>query len=285
MSTAGEPIANTEQAEYWDGHEGDHWVRHQQRYDQLTGAFNQTLLDAAAVTDTDRVLDIGCGNGQTTRLAARNAARGTALGVDLSTAMLEQAHRDTADEGITNVTFEHGDAQVHPFAPGSFDVALSRFGIMFFADPAAGFANITRALRTDGRLIFTCWQDALANEYITVPAGALLDHVPLPDLGGPDQPGPFSLADPDRITSLLEKAGLDQISTTAVATPMRLGDDADDAVAFIADTDIARTFLDPVDPDTATHALDAVRTTLRTHEQPDGLFLNGAAWLVTAHRP
>jgi SAM-dependent methyltransferase len=199
--------------------------------------------------------------------------------------MLETARHDAMAEGITNFTFERGDAQVHPFAPDDFDVALSRFGVMFFTDPIAAFANITRALRPGGRLVFVCWQDALANEYITVPASALLELVPLPDLGGPDQPGPFSLADPDRIRSLLTAAELDQITITPVEMPMRLGDDTDDAVAFIADTDIARTFLDPVDPDTATRAIEAVRTTLRTHQTPHGLFLNGAAWLVTAHKP
>src|SRR6266545_878935 len=248
MSTGGEAFANTEQAEFWDGHEGDHWVRHQERYDQLTGAFTPSLLDAAAIGDTDRVLDVGCGNGQTTRLAARAAAHGSALGLDLSTAMLDRARREATAEGVTNATFERGDAQVHPFSPGAFDVAISRFGIMFFADPAAGFANIAAALRPGGRLVFVCWQDAMANEYLTVPAGALLELVPLPDLGGPDEPGPFSLADPDRIRSLLGKAELDQVTVTPVETPMRLGDDADDAVAFIAENDIARAFLDPVDP-------------------------------------
>jgi SAM-dependent methyltransferase len=285
MSGSGDAVANTEQAEFWDGVEGDHWVRHQERYDGLTGAFTDALLAAAAIGETDWVLDIGCGNGQTTRLAARGAPRGTALGLDLSTAMLERARGDAVAEGVTNVTFERGDAQVHPFAPGGFDVAVSRFGVMFFDDPAAAFANIGHALRSGGRLAFVCWQDALSNEYITVPAGALLEHVPLPDLGGPDAPGAFSLVDPDRITSVLTKAGFDEVTVSPVVTPMRLGGDADDAVAFIADNDIARKFLDPVDPETAARALDAVRATLRAHERPEGLFLNGAAWLVTARRP
>src|SRR6266508_3479562 len=96
-------VANTEQADFWDGDEGVHWVRNQQRYDRITGAFNDALLSAAQIGDTDRVLDIGCGNGQTTRLAARRAAHGSALGVDLSSAMLDQARRTAAEEGITNV--------------------------------------------------------------------------------------------------------------------------------------------------------------------------------------
>ncbi len=156
---------------------------------------------------------------------------------------------------------------------------------MFFADPVAGFTNVARALRPGGRLAFVCWQDALSNEYITVPAGALLEILPMPDLGGPDEPGAFSLAAPDRIDSLLGDAGLDDVAITAAEASLRLGDDADDAVGFIASTDIARAMLEPVDSGTATRAVDAVREALRAHQRPDGLFLSGAAWLVTARRP
>ncbi len=123
MTSPGDEIANNDQADFWDGDEGDHWVHHQQRYDAITGAFNEALLAAANIGDSDQVLDIGCGNGQTTRLAARRAGHGSALGVDLSSAMLDQARRTAAEEGITNVAFEQGDAQVHPFPPRGFDVA------------------------------------------------------------------------------------------------------------------------------------------------------------------
>jgi SAM-dependent methyltransferase len=278
-------IVNVDQAAEWEGPEGEHWVAHQQRYEGLSAGFTPALLDAAAIAPTDQVLDIGCGCGATTRLAARAARDGAALGVDLSGPMLRQAATDAAAEGLTNVTFERADAQVHPFPPASFNIAISRFGVMFFADPLAAFTNIASALTPGGRLAFLCWQDLTRNQWVAVPASAALAHVPFPDLGAPDQPGPFSLADPDRTTQLLTDAGYSDITTIGIDAPMRLGDDADDAVAFLSGIGVARTLLATVDPDTAQQALTAVRDALQPYQQPDGLSLDGAAWLVTALRP
>ncbi|MGH9185794.1 MAG: class I SAM-dependent methyltransferase [Acidimicrobiales bacterium] len=280
----GQDVVNTDQAAAWDGDEGTHWVSHQHRYETMTGAFTEPLLDAAAIAATDRILDIGCGCGQTTRLAAGQAPQGHGLGVDLSRAMLDRAEADAADAALTNVRFEQGDAQVHRFSPRAFDVAISRFGIMFFADPVTAFTNIGSALVAGGRLAFLCWQDVTRNAWITVPASAALAHVPIPDLGAADEPGPFSLADPNRISDLLTRAGFTDIETTSVEAPLRLGSDADDAVSFLSGTGIARALLESVDPDTATRALDAIRDALRPYERPDGLCLGGAAWLVTSHR-
>jgi SAM-dependent methyltransferase len=281
----GRSIVNEDQASAWDGEEGAHWVAHQDRYDAMTGAFTDRLLEAAALAGTDRVLDVGCGCGQTTRLAAQRARGGFALGIDLSTAMLERARALAAGEGVDNAHFDRGDAQVYPFVSEGFDVAISRFGVMFFADPVAAFANIRAALRPNGWITFTAWQDMGHNQWITVPAGAALAHVPVPELDAPDQPGPFSLADPDRITRILTHAGYDEITTNPVGAPIRLGADAEDAVSFIAGTGLARSLLDPVDPATAAKALDAMRDALRPYERPDGLALDGAAWLVAARRP
>jgi SAM-dependent methyltransferase len=279
------PVANAEQASAWDGGEGAHWVAHQTRYEAMAPAFTERLLAAAALAEPDRVLDVGCGCGQTTRLAARQASAGHALGVDLSTAMVERARAQAADEGIGNARFERADAQVHPFAPEVFDVAISRFGIMFFDDPVAAFTNIHGALRPGGWITFVCWRGFEHNQWLAVPAGAALAHVPVPDLGAPDGPGPFSLAEPERVVQVLSRAGFDEISTNPVDAPVRLGRDADDAVSFLSGTALARTLLDPVDPGTAARALDAVRDALRPYERPDGLTLDGAAWLVAARRP
>jgi len=278
--------ANAEQAAAWDGDEGAHWVRHQHRYEAMTQGFTEPLLAAAAITETDRVLDVGCGCGQTTRLAAGRASRGVAVGIDLSGPMLRRARDDAAAEAIANVRFEQGDAQVHRFPAAGFDVAISRFGVMFFDDSGAAFANIRAGLAAGGRLAFLCWQDISHNDWIAVPAGAVLTHVPLPDdLGAPDAPGPFSLSDPARIADLLTNAGFDGITTTSIEAPLRLGDDADDAVTFIGGTAMARGLLEPVDPATAARALDEVRNALRPYERPGGLALGAAAWLVTARRP
>jgi SAM-dependent methyltransferase len=278
-------IANVEQAEAWNGDEGAHWVAHQDRYDAMNAAFTEHLLAAAAIGERESVLDIGCGNGKTTRLAAERASSGRTVGVDLSAPMLERARTIAREDGITNVTFEQGDAQVHPFPPAVFDVVISRFGVMFFGDPVAALANIGRAVRPGGRLAFLCWRDMGENEWLMVPASGALQHVPLPDLGAPGAPGPFSLADRDRINQVLDAAGWTDGVATAVDEPVLLGRDAADTVTFLAGTGIARTLLAEADEETATRALAAVGDALRPYEQPDGLRLRGAAWLVTAVHP
>jgi SAM-dependent methyltransferase len=198
--------------------------------------------------------------------------------------MLERARADAAAEGLGNVRFERADAQTHPFPRQSFDLAVSRFGVMFFDDPIAAFANIGAALVPRGRLVFVCWQDVAHNEWITVPAGAALSHVPFPDLDDADAPGPFSLSDPARIDDVLTRAGFEGITVAAVEGPLRLGDDADDAVGFLSGIGVARELLGSVDADTAARALAAVSDALRSHEGPGGVFLGGAGWLVTARR-
>jgi SAM-dependent methyltransferase len=278
------PIANTEQAEAWNSEEGLHWAAHQDRYDAMSGAFTEPLLDAAVIAETDIVLDIGCGNGQSTRLAARRAHRGRAVGLDLSAPMLERAAATAANESIANVSFLQGDAQVHQLPAAEFDVAISRFGVMFFADPVAAFANIASAVRSDGRLAFVCWQDLTRNEWLMVPAGAALEHVGMPEVGEPGAPGPFSLAEPARIEAILGEVDFADVDITGIDAPMRLGDSAADAVAFLRGTGMARALLEKADAPTAARALDAVSAALRPYEQPGGLFLTGAAWLVTARR-
>jgi SAM-dependent methyltransferase len=282
---SGVPIVNTEQADAWNKDEGRHWADHQDRYDALNFEFTERLLNAAAITETDAVLDIGCGNGQTTRLAARRASRGRAVGFDLSAPMLERAAATAADEGVTNVSFEQGDAQVHLFSPGAFDVTISRYGVMFFADPVAAFTNIGAALRSDGRLAFLCWQDLARNEWLMASAGAALQYVQMPDLGVPGAPGPFAFAEPERVQEILDKAGFKNVELDSVEAPMRLGDNAEDAVAFLRGTGVGRALLDNADDASAARALDAVTDALRPHEKSNGVYLNGAAWLVVGSRP
>jgi SAM-dependent methyltransferase len=278
-------IANAEQADAWDGDEGEHWAAHQDRYDTMSEPFTPPLFEAAALGPRKEVLDVGCGCGYTTRAAARAAGHGHALGVDLSHAMLERARAAAAADGLTNVRFEQGDAQVHPFPPGLFDAVISRFGTMFFADPIAAFTNLARATRPAGRLSMLCWQELARNPWLTVPATAALAHVAMPDVSAPDAPGPFSLADPDCIRATLSAAGFDHLDITPVVAPLRLGDDATDAVSFLAGTGIARTLLDGIDASTAQRVLEAVGEALRPYETPAGTLLDGAAWLVTATGP
>jgi len=167
------------QAQYWNGPEANHWLVHEHRYERMGASFTRLVLDAAAVARADRVLDIGCGTGSTTCTAARAADDGQALGVDIARPLLQRAKQRARHDSLTNVRFEHGDAQTHRLAPQGFDVAISRFGVMFFSDPTAAFANIARGLRPGGRIAFVCWQPMANNEWITVlSAAAAAQHIP-----------------------------------------------------------------------------------------------------------
>ncbi|MER5646009.1 methyltransferase domain-containing protein [Streptosporangium sp. NPDC002524] len=278
-------IVNTEQAEAWNGYEGSHWADHQARYDAVNSGFNDHLLAAAAIGDRDRVLDVGCGNGQVTRLAAGRARRGEAVGIDLSAPMLRRARASAADEGVANVTFEEGDAQIHPFPASAYDVAVSRFGIMFFADPVAAFANIGRALRPGGRLAILSLRRMADNDLGAVFA-AMAEHLPpSPAPAGPGAPGPESLADPARVHEVLTGAGFEKVTCTPVDASQVWGEDAADAAGFLGAWGPVRFALDQVGEDTAARALDALTAALRPYEEPGAVRLRGAAWLITATRP
>lgn len=278
-------MTNQEQARYWNGGEAAHWLVHEARYERMLAPFTGHLLAAAAIGGADRVLDIGCGTGSTTRAAGRVAIQGAALGVDLSVAMLRQAAHRAQQEGLTNVRFGHGDAQVHRFTPGAGDAAVSRFGVMFFADPAAAFANIARGLRPGGRLVFVCWQHLADNQWIAVPGAAAAQHVALPPPDDPTAPGPFSLGDRDRIATVLRAAAFSDVVIEPVAEPLWMGSDVVDTVAFLESTGIWNSLLRDADPPTVARVGEAVQAALEPYVTPDGLLLGSGAWLVTASWP
>lgn len=273
---------NTEQIAHWNGEEARHWVDAQDRYDRQLAPFADAVLHAAAITSTDRVLDLGCGCGHTTMLAAQRAA--TAVGVDISAPMLEQAHAEATAQHVENVRFEQADAQSQVFRASSFDVAISRFGVMFFDDPLAAFSNVAHALGHGGRLVFVCWQDLAHNEWLLVPGMAAAEHVALPDTGSADGPGMFSLADPDDVRALLGEAGFDQVDVAAFETRMLLagGGTLDETTEFLLGTGIARRMFVGAAPDARARAIDAVRAALAEHYEGDGVRLGAATWLVTA---
>lgn len=213
----------------WEGELGEHWAANAARQEALLGRFTPRLLDAARISAGDDVLDVGCGTGQTTRAAARLADPGRVLGVDISTPVLERARADAVGSAAQNLAFAQADAQTYAFAEASWDVAISRFGMMFFSDPAAAFANIGRAVRPGGRLAFLCWQAMERNEYVALPLRVAAAHGFEAPPGG-EGPGPYSPADPRRTESLLTSAGFDRIHTEPVEELLRVGDDADDVL-------------------------------------------------------
>lgn len=283
MTTGSE--ANASQVEHWNGEEARHWVTDQDRYDKMLAPFATALIEAAALAPDAQVLDVGCGTGPTTCDAARAAAQGHARGLDISRPMIEAARTRAARQDVTNATFEVGDAQTYAFRP-EVDVVISRFGVMFFDDPHAAFKNLHTSLAASGRLVFVCWQDLFDNEWMAVPGLAAAQHVPLPDLGPPDAPGPFSLGDPERVRNLLKSAGYTRIAIDPFDTTMLLGGGGslDDALTFLRSTGMARALFADAPAETVERAVDAVATALEPYVTPDGVRMGAAAWLVVAAR-
>ncbi|MFD0318237.1 class I SAM-dependent methyltransferase [Streptomyces flavalbus] len=270
-------IAHPRQARAWNGPFGAHWAAHADRYDTMLAELNDVLFDAAGVTVADRVLDVGCGSGATTRIAARRAARSHVVGVDLSAPLLRLARRRTAAERLTNVTYVEADAQTHPFPANGYDVIVSRGGVMFFADHAAAFANLARALRPGGRLVFVCPRPAGPDSQEVrafAPFGRLL--------GAPDADAEaahtamMSLSDPAALQQALN--GYEDVTVDPVDVWTVWGRDAADAVDFALSRDArGRTF----SPALRAELADA----LSPYETPHGVRLRTGVWLVRATRP
>ncbi|HEU5417908.1 MAG TPA: class I SAM-dependent methyltransferase [Streptosporangiaceae bacterium] len=281
-------IPNAQQAEHWNTGDGvAHWIANHARYERMHAPFTAMILDAAGLEPGTSVLDVGCGCGGTTLAAARLIRPGRATGLDLSGPMLARARADAAAAGLGNVQFVQGDAQVHDLGPARSDTVLSRFGVMFFADPVAAFANIRSATRPAGRLIFVCWQPMAANQWLLVPATALAEHVQPPDLGTGDGPGIFALADPDRLRRILAAAGWQDIDIAARQVPVLVGGGGtvDDAVEFLRAGAVGRTALAGADAGTADRAIASVRSALAPYADAGGVRLGAAVWLVQAAAP
>ena len=211
------------------------------------------------------------------------AQAGSALGVDISVPAIERARELAEAQGVRNVTFEQADAQVHRFPRERFDLAISRFGTMFFAEPVAAFTNIGRALRPAGRLVMMVWQAHDRNEWdmairraLTGPEGSAA----VPSAG----PDPFSLADPPAVTAILEAAGFADVTFTDVREPMYFGPDVATALDWIRGFACTREVLDRLDPDAAARALGRLRVMLTEHSGHKGVRFDSRAWIVTARR-
>jgi SAM-dependent methyltransferase len=240
-------------------------------YDAELRLHAQPLRRACAILSAEHVLDIGCGTGQTTRDAGRAAAAGSALGVDVSAPMIARARELAAAEHLSNVRFQHGDAQVHAFPARTFDVAISRFGTMFFADPVAAFRNIRAALKDDGRLVMMVWQSHDANEW----------SVAIQQ--GPARPSAaFSLADPTSVAAILDAADFARPTFADVREPVYYGHSVEAALGWVGRFQVTREMLQSLDLAAAERARERLRETLTKHWRDQGVWFDSRAWIVTA---
>jgi SAM-dependent methyltransferase len=272
---------NTDQGRAWDGEEGAYWATHADHFDRALAAYHDRLLATADIAADERVLDVGCGTGQTTRDAACAASDGGALGVDLSAQMIETARGLALAQGIANATFRQADAQIYPFRASAFDVAISRTGTMFFGDPTAAFSNLARTLRAGGRLTMLVWQGPERNEWIRELSRALAAgrELPAPAIGAP---GPFAQASPDTTRSVLTAAGFSDTEFEGLTRPMWFGRDAQDSHAFVLG--LMGWMLQGLDKAGHRLAVENLHSTVTAHETSRGVLFDSATWLIRATR-
>jgi SAM-dependent methyltransferase len=246
-------------------------------YDAELQLHDAALRRACGVQPHEQVLDIGCGLGQTTCEAARKAREGSALGVDISASAIERARELARAQGVRNVTFECADVQVHRFPQERFDLAMSRFGTMFFDDPVAAFANVGRALRPAGRLVMMVWQAGERNEWEV----AIRQSLEAAASAGLDA---FSLGDPPAVTRILEAAGFAGVTLTDVHEPVYYGPDVAAALDWVRGFRCTSDVLNRLDPAAAARALGRLREMLAAHLSGDGVWFDSRAWIVSARR-
>jgi SAM-dependent methyltransferase len=258
----------------------EHRVRLAELFDAEVAPHHRHFMAAARVATGDRVLDVGCGTGESARDAGRAAAGGSVVGVDVSAAALAYGRRLSRDEGLGNVGYVCADAQTYPFPPGYFDLAVSRFGVMFFADPVAAFANIGRALRPAGRLVLLIWQARERNEWSTEFRRVFAAGGP-PVAVGLD---PFSLGDPAVAEKVLA-AGFVEVGFAEVREPVYYGPDVATAEDLVLGLRDATALLAALEPAAAERARARLRELLAAHLTGGGVFFDSRAWIVTARRP
>jgi SAM-dependent methyltransferase len=276
------PQSNADQIAYWNGEVGKRWTSQQTRLDAMLAPISVKALQVAAAKPGERILDVGCGCGATSMALAEAVGPGGAvLGADVSAPMLALA-KDRAGTKFRHLAFKEADAAAHAFEAGAFDLLFSRFGVMFFADPDAAFANMRKALKPGGRVAFACWRDWRENEWVRVPTAAVRPHVPPQPQLGPEDPGPFSFANPGRVRRILANAGFDVITLKPFDTAIEIGRSLDDAADYLQEFGPVSRMLTDATPSQKEQASLALREALAPFARTTPITLGAAVWLVTA---
>lgn len=272
---------NDEQIAFWNEDVGRRWTQQQERLDRLIAPFGQEAMRVASAQAGERVLDVGCGCGDTTlALAKAVGAGGAVLGVDVSAPMLARAQERAG--AIANLRFEKADASIAPLR-GPHDLIFSRFGVMFFSDPAAAFAHLHGALKPGGRMAFACWRAFAENPWVSVPSFAAMRVLGPPRVApDPHAPGPFAFADAERVRGILETAGFTRIKIAPFDAAMSVGGDLDDAMTTTLQVGPVSAMMREAGDDQRAAVTAAVRDALSAHVGPDGVMMTGATWIVSA---
>lgn len=272
--------APIDQATYWNENGGQKWVANIDHIDTMIGVFNAHVLCAAGASTGERVLDVGCGGGTTSRaLAEAVTSQGEVLGVDVSEVILQAAIERRGD--AKNLRFELGDAANFKFEPNYFDLMTSRFGIMFFEEPARAFENLRMALKPNGRVAFVCWRALAQNPWMAAPAAAAFEVLPQPEPQDPNAPGPFAFADQTKLKALLQTVGFTGVSVEPVDELLVLGT-ISEALQFLSRMGPAAAALQEASDDKRQAALEAVEQVLNGYVTDGLVRIPGGVWLVRA---
>jgi SAM-dependent methyltransferase len=276
---------NAEQIEFWNGEAGAKWSDFNPQLDRMLAPLGAVVIDRAAPASGEQVLDVGCGCGDTAlELARRVAPVGAVTGIDISSPMLAVARR-RAEEANLAVTLLNADAETHALDAESFDLAFSRFGVMFFNNPEAAFTNINRALRPGGRLIFACWQAVAHNPWVSLPLDAVRPLVPDFVAPDPEAPGPFAFADGERVAGILSAAGFSDVALDSHQSAMNVGEgDLDACVESILKLGPVSRMLREADEATMAAAATAVGEAVAPCHTGDTLKMDSAVWIVSGRR-
>lgn len=276
---------NADQIDYWNGEAGARWAELEARVDGLFRGITAAAFDHARPLTGEAVIDVGCGCGGTTLLLAEKVGcSGRVLGIDISEPMLAQARARAHQAGLDQISFEHADASTQPLPQASFDLLFSRFGVMFFRNPVDAFTNLRRAIKAEGRLLFACWRTIKENPWFLVPLAATRDFVPPLEPAGPEDPGPFAFADPERVRRILTAAGFRDVALEPVDLPIRLADAGGTERAARLATEIGPTAraLENAAPETLAAARAAITRAFEPYDGPGGVQLGAGIWLVSA---
>ena len=270
------------QADYWNEDGGNRWLNHLAWLEIMLAPLGDAMLNRAAARAGEAILDVGCGGGKlASRLAATVGTQGSVLAVDVSAMLIDRARMDYGKTPA--LSFRLADAATADIGRGRFDLVCSRFGVMFFADPLAAFINVARAMKPGARLVFICWQGKDRNPWMFEPAGAAFEHVPAPPPPAPEDPGPFSFGNPDRVRGILDAAGFNGISIEPLTGSLNMGR-VDHALEFVSTMGPAAQPLAEAAPDARARAIAAVRTVLAARDTPDGVQMPYATWIVCANK-
>ncbi len=279
--------ANAAQREYWNTVAGPRWVGLEGFVERRVRAVNDLLLRHSAAANGEQVLEIGCGTGAFTMpLAAAVGDKGHVVGADISDAMLAAAHKRIAESGMRNISLIQADAQTHDFEPGHFNLIASRFGVMFFADPAAAFANLLTAARPGGRLCFACWASLPENRHWLIPYEVALRRLGPPAPKPPRSPGPMAFAEPDYIRSFLGAAGFSEIAIHR-ETPEIFGSTPPEEAEHACIMGPSGRLIDEKQPDEATRATirREIEEAFAAETRGGEMRLGATVLLATARRP